>query len=577
MVPETDFFLLTLFLAPALFAQAVDSSNVQNRNPEAGSVPISQAALNRAGYVYDVAYDTLTHACEAAGSSRRILVISKTWTNVSSLNCPSTLAFSGGTLQLAPGAVVTVPAPATCGAMGFDVSKSGPGSVLFSSDPYNAGSNPRCFGAEGDGAHDDTLAIQAAIDAVAGPWNRATGYPATTFVALPAGVYNTTSELRVYKDGTPHRGSQGYEHFILRGAGKALTEIRYKGSNTTPAIRAIGGEMLFSDLSIADRNPAGWISGIDYDGDESIGRSTQSAITNILIDCLSHAGDGITIGRSLYQADSLSIDHPEIRACTSGRGVVSLNGNALSTVLVHAVIYYCWIGAMAGTSTNMSIFGGEFDSNDVNFEPWAGSVFLVEGVRSEKSKRTMFTGAGAYGQNFTLQNYQFSSNNMTRPPAKTTTMPGASRIELSVAGFTLGDSIVIAGAGLNGADLHTKITAMSSMTSVTVNAPAVSGVRDAQVTLDQTVNQNTLEENGGGPYVHIGNYFGPKSGATVSTANGPQVFIGNGWAMNITNPFGRPATSVGQVPGMVTLLGNYYNSTTGTLMPDFGGRTGAPR
>jgi hypothetical protein len=565
--------LLPFFLVQSLVAQAIDFSNLDTASRKKG-ITTTPATLDGNTFSHDTGYDTLAHACEAASSAGRLLVISKAWTNVSALNCAANTAFFGtGTIQLAAGAIMTTPVPAICGAQGFDVSRSGPGSVVFTTDPFNVGSNPRCFGAAGDGSHDDTLSIQAAIDAATGPWNGATGYPATTFAVLPAGAYKTTAQLRVYKAGSPHPGSQCYESFSLRGAGKALSVIYYNGSNLTPAIRAIGAEMMFTDFSVVDRNATGWISGIDYDGEELIGRSTESTIANVVIDCHSHAGDGITIGRSSFQADSLSINHPEIRGCSSGRGVVSLNGNALSTVLDHPVIYRTWIGVMSGTSTNVSIFGGEFDNNDVNFMPGAGSVFLVEGVRSEGSKRTMYTGVGAYGQNFTLQSYVLASNNMNRPHTKTTTTAGASRIELATAGFTFGDYILIAGAGRNGGDLHTKITAMSTLTSVTINPAIATAVSEAQVVLDETVNQNTLEENGGGPYVHIGNLFNPKSGATVSGSNGPQVFIGNSWRMNIANPFGYTAVSPTPAPGPGILFGNWYNASPLSAMPNFGGKS----
>jgi Pectate lyase superfamily protein len=570
--------LLPLFLAPALIGQAIDSSNVLSTSQGRGGIPVTQGVLYGGAFSYDVAYDTLPHACQAASSAARILVISKAWSNVPSLECAAHLAFlGGGRIQLAAGAIMTTLVPAICGDHGFDVRTSGPGSVLFTADPFNLGSNPRCFGAAGDGRHDDTLAIQAAIDAVAGLWNGATGYPATTFVVLPAGAYVIMSQLRIYKAGAPHAGAQSYEHFSLRGAGKAVSVIYYTGSRMTPAIRAIGAEMLFADFAIVDRNSSGWVSALDYDGAASIGRSTQSTIENVMIDCESYPGDGITIGRSLFQADSLSIYHPEIRRCSSGRGVVTLNGNALSTVLYHAVIGQTWIGAMSGTSTNMSIIGGEFDDNDVNFMPGAGSVFLVEGVRSEGSKRTLFAGVGHYPQNVTLQSYQLSSNNVNRRSIKTTAIAGASQIALTGAGFTFGDYIVIAGAGPNGADLHTEITSMSTLTDVTINPPVVAGVREAAVSLDETVNQNTLEENGGGPYVHIGNVFGAKSGATTSIANGTQVFIGNSWTMNIADPFGSTATSPKRPPGQVILFGNWSNASPLHMMPNVAGEGAASK
>src|ERR1035438_8971793 len=96
MKVEARVCLLSLFLAPALFAQAIDSTKVLETTPGRGSVATTQAVLNRAAFSYDVGYDTLAHACEVARSSGRTLVISKAWMNVSSLECPANLAFFGG-------------------------------------------------------------------------------------------------------------------------------------------------------------------------------------------------------------------------------------------------------------------------------------------------------------------------------------------------------------------------------------------------------------------------------------------------------------------------------------------------
>lgn len=554
MIPKFTFILPPLFCS-ALVAQAPGTAT-------------EHPSLDMANVVSDSSYTTLSDLCTAAAKTHGIILITREWVLQQSLNCPTSLAFLNprGRIRLIGNAVLTTQVPAVCITAGFDISSALPGSVLFTSDPANAGSNPRCFGALGDGANDDTASIQAAIDAVAGQWNGNTGYSSKTYLTLSPGTYKITAGLRIFKPGSLHPGRQSYESFQLRGAGKTLTAIYYYGPRSSAAIRAIGADMLFSDFSIFDRTSTGWLSAIDYDGDQSIGRSTESAMNNLLIDCLKHPGDGIAIGRSGFQADSLSVYHPEIRYCDSGRAVVTLNGNALSTVLYHPVVGHCWIGAESGTSTNMSIFGGEFDDNDLNFMPGAGSVFTVEGVRSENSRRTMFSGTGAYPQAFTLQNYLLASDNPARPSFSVTSASESTSITLAAPGFTFGDYVVIVGAGKGGADLHTKITNMANSTSATIYPPIATSVIDAPLRLDSSVNQNALEENGGGPYVHIANVFVPHSGATVSKALGPQIFIGNSWTMNITNPFGITG-SAGLTPS-VTLQGNWYNNSPTTLMPN---------
>lgn len=75
------------------------------------------------------------------------------------------------------------------------------------------------FGAVGDGATDDTVAIQAAIT-----W----GIAHRVLITMPAGVYHTTDTLHIYGSASIHGGA---------GVGEGISIIRYAGTDTAIEIR----------------------------------------------------------------------------------------------------------------------------------------------------------------------------------------------------------------------------------------------------------------------------------------------------------------------------------------------------
>ena len=88
---------------------------------------------------------------------------------------------------------------------------------------------PQMFGAIGDGEADDTEAIQAAIDAV----KRVTG----ATVVIPAGIYKTTSPLKIYS----HTRLLGYGERGRSDEGYSGTHIQYEGDAAQNIIQADSG------------------------------------------------------------------------------------------------------------------------------------------------------------------------------------------------------------------------------------------------------------------------------------------------------------------------------------------------
>ena len=311
---------------------------------------------------------------------------------------------------------------------------------------------PQWFRAIGDNSHDDTAAIQSAIDACRGPNNKS-WYMSVCSVTLPAtgtGAYLTNSELRMFS-GEAHGG---YGGMMLCGRGKYSTTINYRGPAGSSAIHMIGIQQKLCDLHILNGSASGWLDGVSYNGRTDVGISTGGRIENVFVDCNSKPGNGITTGRGSYQADQLEIDHPLISGCTSGYAVRSLD-RTLSALTSFPGIGHNWVGVASFTSANLTIHGGEIDDNDVNFIPGAGSNFLISGIRSEGSKKSLDRAVSSFGQFVTVEGYQLSSdyasqNNPPRQPATGGCSAGG-LLALSNDSVTWGDFIVVAGAGPGGA------------------------------------------------------------------------------------------------------------------------------
>ena len=512
--------------------------------------------------VSDQRYPTFTAACAAASQAEntdKTLLVTKAWPDIPSQMCVANLAFApGGVLQVARHSELTVTGLLAAPIMRiFDISLQG-SSVDFGSTVALPSVYPQWWGAIGDGAHDDTAAIQGALDAVKGNWTRHT-YSALAPVLLIPGNYRITDQIRVY--GTEHAGAEGYDSYVIRGCGRILRQL---GSHISVRLIALQSDGSASQGN-SQTSPLRTAAADGFQLSAMTGRKIlESQLRAFSTTCLSTVmggpGDGIDIGRSQYQADQLSIRDPFITHCTSGAAININDHNALSTNIYNASIGGCSIG-IRGTAPgiNIGVFGGEIDGNDVNFFPAAGEMWLVSSVGCRRFEAHALYGRRELLGNFTLLNYALSNIVFERPATVATATSGATDISLSVPGFTFGDAITIAGAGAAGADLHAYISSMTDpVTAVLAFTPVVTAVRNARVTLDAAALQNNLIENGRGPYVHLSNHFNPATGATTSASAAPQIFIGNGWTEHVVDPFG-----LGTVRGAFqspVLIGNILNT-----------------
>lgn len=448
---------------------------------------------------------------------------------------------------------------------------SGVGTIAFGSAYDTKGRQadgiiPQWWGALGNTAHDDTAAIQAALDAC--------GITGGT-VFLPTGTYKTTATLTMF----PGAGGLGYWGQWLKGASKWASRIAYSGPTNTSCIRMAGYLQKVSDMCL--QNVGGWLDGIEYGGTPSLGGFTSGGkIADVYISGESMPGNGISTGRGQFQADQLTVDHCMFTYLTSGCAFTVLDSNALSNNLYNCDIGHCWIGVIGVVpSTNIGVFGGEFDDNDINFIASAGPPFTVHGIRTEGSKKQFWSSVGSYSQPCSFTSYLLASSwsmEHAQPrPSVTCTSTDATHITLTPVGavsgdcgtVTFGDYIIIAGAGVAGADLHTHIQTMTDKTHASLDGAAIStAVTNAAVTYDTTVTQYNFFETAGGPYVHTAcafNHYGSNASETAfPQAVGDQSWIGCNWADNQPNPLGL--TYAGQNANALPARRTWISCSTNT-------------
>jgi len=422
-----------------------------------------------------------------------------------------------------------------------------------SAPPFNASS------ASADNASAINACLAAACGAGAIPGKSA---------SLPPGTFTILSTLSMY-DTTNSRVT---DRCVLRGAGTGLTTVQWSGTTATqPAIQMVGAFQTITELSLAATTP--WLTGIGYDGNSSVGRSTHGVLRNIQISCnnngaFSQPGDGIQLGKGGTQADMLEIDHPYIKGCFNG---ISLwNGNVLSINVIAPTMVRNHAGVYRAVTSNINVFGGEFDENDLNFSAGGGYAINIYGIGTEGSKRQYYENRGSYPSGTFIDGYSLRSSAQTRPAANGTIVMASSSttLTLSTPSFIEGDQIVIPGAGVGGTTLSTTITALGTdYKTATISPAASTSVVAASITLDSGKVQYQFSFGGLGPYKIKNSTFADATGDYMNspTTGGTLVIESNNWFENNLN---MPTNAA--LPNTIFIeSGNVVNgnATTPTWLP----------
>ena len=274
-------------------------------------------------------------------------------------------------------------------------------------------SDPR-FGAVGDGKNDDTHAIQAAIDSLAGDGGR--GGDAQRgiggIVFFPPGIYRITDAIRIHHD-------QHHQNLSLVGAGPLASVIVNENRKGRDAISVVGrtGDSIHG-LAIRD-------IGIRGNADSGYGVRAAKAIRQMTFDRVDMSDNGSGGIKLENVSNMITIrdcrlrmqDHEDFRF-NQATGV-HLEQNAEQVWMYGNSIRGFGTGVRIGSYANIAnVYGGDIHGNIVGLEVYGnsrddGHVSSVEvrGVYFEHNGRDVFVsnaGRRAYAANMVLAANSFS-------------------------------------------------------------------------------------------------------------------------------------------------------------------------
>lgn len=258
------------------------------------------------------------------------------------------------------------------------IKSSGSTTTRALGDRYAEVINVKDYGAVGDGSHDDTTNIQAAIDAAFGSAASPHGgsnYTANKPLFFPNGHYKTTSSLNL-------TGVQGAH---IYGAGRFTTTIENAaGGNvfTTNGFQYSRVEMLHLKTS-----GTGVCFDLNYDG---LGTWSVSCQSNTFSDCFFEAGAyGVRIangGGTAQGSENLFLNCFWISQTTAGLTV--LGSNAVDNSVIGGDFQGCAIGIDIGTGGIEVIHGVSFQNltgTDINTSSNVSEIMSIAGCRTESA------------------------------------------------------------------------------------------------------------------------------------------------------------------------------------------------
>jgi hypothetical protein len=229
------------------------------------------------------------------------------------------------------------------------------------------------YGALGDNAADDTVAIQAAIDAAFGPASAPNGtqFQKNKPLYFPAGHYKTSAPLLI----TKLQGGKVY------GDGRFTTTIRNVTANSTVFKTNGCSYSSFADMNIIG-SAGGVLLDLDWDG-TSGGAALQS---NSFRDIHFQTGAyGLRIGHSGKMGSENTIIGCYFGGQTEA-GLVTRNFNALQNTVVGCNFAGCKRGIWVNRGSVPFIAGSGFQVNsewDIAVDSSANDTMVVSGCRSE--------------------------------------------------------------------------------------------------------------------------------------------------------------------------------------------------
>jgi hypothetical protein len=239
----------------------------------------------------------------------------------------------------------------------------------------------------GDGVADDTLAIQAAIDAV----DNAGGGT----VRLPRGSYKITATLIINRSST-------FKTINLMGEGMLATRILWLGPTSGAAIRVNGlKRYIFEGWSLENRVAKGTTTGVLVQRDSGTG--TQSGSTSWRNISVSSFATGIQIGNSAITQAGSEFLFDNLLLLRNDIGCLIQDGNSLNFAFTMLEMGGNGTGLQVLSGGNVSVYGGSASYDTVaDFDLRPGGVFTIIGFRSEHANRFLIGGNTSAGTGITL-------------------------------------------------------------------------------------------------------------------------------------------------------------------------------
>jgi hypothetical protein len=247
--------------------------------------------------------------------------------------------------------------------------------------------NVKDYGAVGDGSHDDTSAIQAAVTATV------TGGRRGGIVYAPAGTYRITSTVTLPD---PHGGFQ--DAISLWGEGPTLTKFSWAGASSgfVPMFDVLGQAYCsFRRFGLTNGTGAGRAQtiGLWFRGDAHSGGTTGGSA---IFEHVSATGlsRGWIIGDTNDAISELLCQQCTFNNCDFGVLAVQQNTLDLTFVLLQ----------LSGNTTGIhfngagcgQVYGGSAAGNTLDFRYSPGGAFTLSGFRSETAGKVLLleTGSG---------------------------------------------------------------------------------------------------------------------------------------------------------------------------------------
>jgi hypothetical protein len=253
------------------------------------------------------------------------------------------------------------------------------------------------YGAVGDGIHDDTAGIQAAVDAALGGPPGSVARLAKGTVYLPPGQYQVTGPIKIYS----------VLHLTFRGEGKST---RLCPIGAMPAVLDLNGTAFctFEKLRIEGDSATGRIENVVYsyyDG-TTAGRTTSGCVfRDIQIQGIPFV-TGLRVGLwgSNSQCDTDKFENitvtgnynPAVPTELYQNGVV-IGSGVFGNNCIHTLENVSVVGCNNGfwvAATNFCLTGGSMGANGTDFRVDSLSYILIQGIRSEESQRLFWAGTG---------------------------------------------------------------------------------------------------------------------------------------------------------------------------------------